>query len=92
MIFFHLALGFRYQQHGKKQNSFCGEFHLLSNYRISEMFYSCGWLHKEYEDSAFSLDYEAFEPPFKDTRKYVFRIPLLEHIGKKVFNIKLFLS
>jgi hypothetical protein len=64
---------------------------LLSNYNISELFYNCGWTHKEHEGTAFSLEYEAYELPFKEVRKYFFHIPLPEHIGKKVYAIKLFI-
>ncbi|XP_021922250.1 uncharacterized protein LOC110831030 isoform X3 [Zootermopsis nevadensis] len=76
------SLRFRFQQHGKKENSFCREFRLSSNYSISELIYNCGWLHKEYEGTVFGLEYEAYERTFREVRKYVFQIPLLEHIGR----------
>jgi hypothetical protein len=74
------------------ENSVCREIHLLPNHSISEMFYKCGWMHKEYEGTAISLEYEACDPRFKEIRKYVFQIPLLEHMGKKVYTSKLFVS
>lgn len=91
-VSFQSALRFRFQQHGKKENSFCREFRLSSNYSISELIYNCGWLHKEYEGTVFGLEYEAYERTFREVRKYVFQIPLLEHIGKKRYTIKLLVS
>jgi hypothetical protein len=63
----------------KLTEQFCGEFHLLRDYRFSKLFYGCGWILKACEGTEFTLEYEAYEPPFKEVGKHEFVGTHLEH-------------
>jgi hypothetical protein len=77
------ALRFRFGQHGFDNKQFCREFHVSSEYDITELFYDCQWTVSDYEGTPFTFEYEAESVHRTEARRYVTMLPFYKYIGMR---------